>query len=171
MSRFDDRDHAVEQGAALTALEQDAPGLEIGGAAAVAQAAELMEAPDPATIREAPAVALMARPAVQPATQAEAIAPSAAIMETAQPVVTLAPDGGGGGGTLQRGGGASQVHAPGPNAAADASMQLRAAEALQQQALLEEPAARTPFALRRKKKKKKPAEPAAQAVEPESDQS
>lgn len=168
MSRFDDRDHDVEHGAALAALEQDAPGLEIGGPAAVAQAAELMQAPDPATVREAPAAALMARPAVQPATQPEAIAPSAAPVETAQPVVTVAPDGGGGGGTQQRTSGAAQVHAPGPNAAADASMQLRAAEALQQQALLEEPAARTPVALRRKKKK--PAEPAVQHVEPESDQ-
>lgn len=167
MSRFDDRDQANEQGAALRELEQDAPGLEIGGPAAVAQAAELMELPEPATANAAPVVGT--QPHGQPASQPDAITPTAAvIIETAQPVVALSPDGGGGGGTQQRSGSAAQIRAPGPTAAVDASMQLRAADALQQHALLEEPAARTPVALRRKKKKR-PAEPAVQHAEPESD--
>jgi hypothetical protein len=68
--------------------------------------------------------------------------------------VQLAPDGGGGGGTAVRGS-AAEVMRPPPTAAFDASAQLRAAQTMASlNAVMDEPAARTPVALRRKKSKR-----------------
>lgn len=171
MSRFDDRDQASEDGAALRDAEQDAPGLEIGGPAAVAQAAELMDSPIEASQRATPAEGIVAQPTPLQRQPAPAAMPQPTLaVEALQPAVLLSPDGGGGGaevGGAQRPGGAAQVHSPGPGAAIDAAAQLRVADALRQQAIFDEPTRRTPVALRRKKKRRAHE---ADKAEPESQQ-
>lgn len=137
---FDDRDRSVERDGPTQDLDHDAPGFDVGGAAAIGQANELTQG-------QVPTVAL--QPAVKPATHT---APKPAVIEAAQPVVQLAPDGGGGGGTMTRGT-AAEVLRPPPTAAFDASAQLRAAQQMSVlNAVMDEPAARTPVALRRRKK-------------------
>lgn len=148
---FDDRDRSAERDGPTQDLDHDAPGFNVGGAAAVGQAAELSQGHLPPQQLRAAAHPAPASPAPKPA-----------LIEAAQPVVQLAPDGAGGGGTTTRGS-AAQIVRPPPTSAVDASAQLHTTQALQTDALLDAPPARTPVALRARKKKKTPPSPQAEA--------
>lgn len=142
MSGFDDRDRVADKDGAQKDLDHDAPGVDVAGPAAVAQAAELLGA----TPEAAAVSAATPAPAVEQATRHVPVEAPRAVDG-----VSFA---GGGGGVASRGqGGAAQILDAGPDAAVDAAAQLRVAEARRFDAILDEPAVATPVALRAARKK------------------